>query len=327
MVPVSCLPARINAVLFVAYILDQRSKMENLLTTTAASKKILPGYVSLIFGILSIAFSALFIRWTNAPGVISTLYRMAISAGIMATPFFYSLWKSQVRLPAVGVVLAIAGGFFFSLDMYFWTTGIMLSGATNPTVLANTSPLWVGLGSWMIFREKQTSLFWVGLIMAVSGAALVLGQDLLRSSTFGLGTLFGVFSAVFYGGYHLISQRGRGYLNTLSYFWISTFSCAVFALIYALILGHPLTGYSTQTWWIFVIMGVLVQSAGWMLINHAQGHIPAAIVSPTLLAQPILTAILSFFFLKEAFTLWHIIGGIMVITGVYTVHRSKLNHL
>jgi drug/metabolite transporter (DMT)-like permease len=60
-----------------------------------------------------------------------------------------------------------------------------------------------------------------------------------------------------------------------------------------------------------------------MSINYAQGHIPAAIVSPTMLAQPLITAILAGLFLNETFTPWHLFGGAMVILGVYLVHRSR----
>jgi len=70
-------------------------------------------------------------------------------------------------------------------------------------------------------------------------------------------------------------------------------------------------------------MGILVQCLGWMSINFAQGHIPAAIVAPTLLAQPVMTAILSAIFLGETFTAWHLLGGGLVLVGVFTVHRSR----
>jgi drug/metabolite transporter (DMT)-like permease len=279
--------------------------------------------LGLLFGILSISFSALFIRWAHAPGVISSFYRMGIGAIIMVLPFTYQVRRHSGYIPLRGILWGVAGGFFFSLDMYFWTTGIIMSGATIPTLMANTAPLWVGLGSWLVFREKQRSRFWVGLVIAMFGASFVLGQDLLRSSEFGLGALFGIFSAVFYGGYLLASQRGRSYLNTLSYFWISTLVSAICLLIYSLVLHQPLLDYDKLTWLLFLVMGIVVQVLGWMSINYAQGHIPAAIISPTMLAQPLITAVLAGLFLNETFTPWHLLGGVMVILGVYLVHRSR----
>jgi drug/metabolite transporter (DMT)-like permease len=94
-------------------------------------------------------------------------------------------------------------------------------------------------------------------------------------------------------------------------------------LIYSLVLRQPLLGYEIRTWVLFVVMGILVQVFGWMFINYAQGHLSAAIVSPTMLAQPILTAVFAVMLLGETFTSWHLFGGTMVILGVYLVHRGR----
>jgi drug/metabolite transporter (DMT)-like permease len=60
-----------------------------------------------------------------------------------------------------------------------------------------------------------------------------------------------------------------------------------------------------------------------MTINYAQGYLPASIVSPTLLGQPVVTAIVAAILLGEQFTTWQIVGGILVLLGVYLVHRSN----
>ena len=226
------------------------------------------GYLTLILGILSIAMSPIMVRWTNAPGVITSFYRLLFGSLLMALPFGIQVKNKPQSVPRRGVWFGILAGFFFALDMFFWSTGIMMSGATNPTFLANTAPLWVGLGAWLIYREPQKLKFWMGLLTAVIGAALVLGQDLRFSAELGLGTFFGLISAVFYGGFQLVGQHGRRYLNTLAYFWISTTASAFFLLVIALVLQEPLWGYSIQTWLMFLIMAVLVQCIGWLLVNR-----------------------------------------------------------
>jgi drug/metabolite transporter (DMT)-like permease len=199
----------------------------------------------------------------------------------------------------------------------------MLSGAARPTLVANTAPLWVGLGSLLIFRERQTVVFWVGLVVAVLGAMLVLRVDLSQGSELGLGTFLGLLAGVFYAGYHLVTQLGRVDLSALTYFWITTFGSAVVLLIVNFVFGHALTGYSVHTYLIFLITGVVVQLCGWLVINYAQGYLPASIVAPTLLAQPLLTVILAVLLLGETFSIWQIVGAGGVFAGVYLVHRSR----
>jgi len=70
-------------------------------------------------------------------------------------------------------------------------------------------------------------------------------------------------------------------------------------------------------------MVVMIQSGAWFLINFAQGHLPASLVAPTLLAQPVLTGVVAFLLLGEDLTLWQITGGIIVVIGIYTVHFAK----
>jgi drug/metabolite transporter (DMT)-like permease len=221
------------------------------------------------------------------------------------------------------VKLALLGGLLFGLDVAFWATGITISGAATPTLMANTAPIWVGLGAMLIFHERLNALFWLGLILAMFGALLVLGADFTRGSTLGLGTLLGLMAAVFYGAYYLVTQRGRVYLNTLSYFWITTFTAASTLLLLNLILGNPLVGYSLQTYLAFLGLGLIAQTLGWLTINYAQGYLPASIVAPTLLGQPVVTAIFAVLLLGETFSPWHILGGILVLVGVYIVHRSR----
>jgi drug/metabolite transporter (DMT)-like permease len=284
-------------------------------------------YLALLIGLLSIGFSGIFVQWANAPGTVTAFYRMAIPAVVVTIPFLWHMngkWRSLSR---AGVALALFGGLLFALDLSFWVTGIDLSGASRPTLMANTAPLWVGLGSLLIFRERLGRLFWLGLALAIFGAAIVLGADLVSSSVVGFGTFLGLLAAVFYGAYYLVTQRGRVFLNTLSYFWITVASASLILLFINLTLNRPLLGYDRFTVLNFLAIGLIAQLLGWGLINYSQGYLRASIVAPTLLLQPVVTAIIAVMLLGERFTIWHIIGGLVVLVGVFIVHRSRSGSL
>ena len=291
------------------------------------SKKTEPNsraYLALFIGLFSIGFAAILISLAQAPGTVSAFYRMAVASVLVALPFLNQSKKREKPLPAKGIKLALLGGLLFGLDVGLWATGITISGAAaTPTLMANTAPIWVGLGAMLIFHERLKVLFWVGLLIAMFGALLVLGADFSRGGEFGLGTFLGLLAAVFYGAYYLVTQQGRVYLNTLTYFWITTATAAVVLLIINLGLGQPLLGYDLKTYLAFLALGVVAQTLGWLTINYSQGFLPASIVAPTLLGQPVVTAILAVLLLGETFSPWHILGGILVLVGVYIVHRSR----
>lgn len=60
-----------------------------------------------------------------------------------------------------------------------------------------------------------------------------------------------------------------------------------------------------------------------MGVAYTLGYLPASIVSPTLLLQPVLTGLLAVPILGERISIVQIFGGIAVLVGVYIVHRSR----
>lgn len=282
-----------------------------------------PAYLALGVGIMSLSFSAFFVRWANAPGIVTSFYRMAIATALLAWPFYRRVKANKVSLSRLGLRFAVLGGLFFAADLALWSTGVVMSGAANPTLLANTAPLWVGLGTLILFRERLKVMFWVGLMLTMTGAAVILGLDSLRAVSFGLGALLGLLAGIFYGGYFLITQRGRETLDSITYFWPAAVSSTVGLLILCLVFRQPLTGYPASAYLNFLALGVASQVFGYLSINYALGHLPASIVAPTMLGQPVATAILAGPLLGETLSLWQVLGGLAVLAGVYVVHRSQ----
>jgi len=282
----------------------------------------LRAYLDLAIAMVSLGFSAVFVRWADAPGVVTSLYRMAVAVALLAWPFFRRA-RAAGGLARRGLTFAFLGGLFFAADLALWATGVVMSGATNPTLLANTAPLWVGLGALVLFRERLRIGFWAGLALAMGGAVLILRLDSLEAMELGLGSLLGLLAGVFYGGYFLLTQRGRESLDSLSYFWPAALTSTIALLVACLALRQPLLGYPLRTYLNFLALGIVTQVIGYLAINDALGRLPASIVSPTLLGQPVVTALLAGPLLGEQLGRWEIIGGLAVLAGIYLVHRSR----
>lgn len=294
----------------------------NLDRQTCLSQSRAPAYLALAGGLVALGFSAVFVRLAEVPGSVAGFYRMFIGLLFLTIPFANSR-RAKPRPTWIAVRIALLGGLFFAIDLIFWATGVVLSGATNPTLMSNTAPLWVGLGTLLLFKEKLPAGFWWGLAIAMMGAVLVLGLDALKSFDLGLGTLYGLIAGIFYGGYFLVTQRGRRVLDAISYFWYSVLGATVVLFFINLALGNPLIGYSRGSYLALIGLGVVSQGLGWLAINYAQGHLSATVVSPTLLGQPVLTGLIAGPVLGEVLEPLQIAGGLAVLVGVYLVHRSR----
>jgi drug/metabolite transporter (DMT)-like permease len=280
-------------------------------------------YIFLLAGALLISFSPVLIKDAGAPGTTTVFYRLFFGTVTLLIPFVFSRFKSEGSLNAKGIVLAVLAGLCLSVDMTLWATGIMVSNAAMPTLVGNLAPLWVGIGAFLFFKERQNSKFWIGLFVALVGVTFLIIQDLFQPNGIFKGLLFGLFAGVFYASFMLFAQSGRRLLNTISFLFISSLATTVFLGIFMLIQNFEFAGFSSKTWVLFVIMGVFIQAGAWFLINYAQGYLPASLISPTLLAQPVLAGIIAFFMLGEELSVWQIFGGVIVIIGIYTVHFAK----
>ena len=292
-----------------------------------ASRKILP-YLALGVTILSLGFAAFFVRWADAPPPVMGFYRLGI-ATLILTPFFVRRTVRAQAAPRTGgpgwgvLILPVLAGLGSGLDHFLWNASLKMTPVANATLLGNTSPLWVALATWLLFRQKLKKLFWLGLVLTMAGAAAVLGNDFLRHPVLGWGDLLAVTSSLFYAIFYLFSERSRRHLDTLTHVWICSLSSTVLLLLLSLATRSALTGYPLRTYLIFLAAALLPQLAGYLCLGYALGHLPASIVSPTMLGQPVMTALLAIPLLGEALQPSQWIGGLVVLAGIFLIHRSR----
>jgi drug/metabolite transporter (DMT)-like permease len=183
--------------------------------------------------------------------------------------------------------------------------------------------LWVGLGALLLFREQLSFRYWCGLILSIVGMAILVGATSWSGLQLNVGDLLALAASGFYAAYILITQRARAHVDTLTFMTISLVSTIPVLLILNLAMGTALTGYSMKTWLALIGLGLVSHMGGWLAINYALGHLRAAPVPVTLLGQVIVTALLSIPVLGEALSRRQIIGGIVVLGGIYLANQSK----
>lgn len=279
-------------------------------------------YLALIAGVLALSLSSLFVRLADASPLVTSFYRMTI-ASLVFLPFGVRSLIKQKGIRSIHFLFPIAAGTFSAFDHGIWGFAIMNTRVANATLLNNIAPLWVALIAWLVWKEKPRSRFWVGLLLTLLGATVVLGYDMLVHPSLSFGDLLGVLSSFFYAGYYLTTQKGRAHLPTITYVWLATTVTAIVLLIACLVAQQPLTGYSLNTYLTFLAAGLISQVSGYYAIVYALGHLPASVVSPSMIAQPVLTAFLAIPVLGEALMPGQWMGGFAVLLGIYLVNISS----
>jgi drug/metabolite transporter (DMT)-like permease len=283
-------------------------------------------YVLLAFGIFCIGFSAIFVKLADLPGSTSGFYRLGLASIALSIPYVARRSKHPAMSRRVFGFAAL-GGLFFALDVWTWQSGLIYASAASATLLGNTSSIIVALGAWLIFHEKLHLPFWTGLFIAFAGVLLVLGADFFtQPSTSLLGTrtegnLLALLGAFFYAGYLLTTQHTRAQLDTVAYLFLMSSIGALILLGLTIAQGDPLWGFSIKSWLALVGLARFSHVMGWLAISYALGHIRASLVSVTLLGQPVLTALFSIPLLGEDLIPLQVIGGLLVLSGIYIVNR------
>lgn len=276
-------------------------------------------YLALALGVLFIGTSAIFVKLASVHGSVSAFYRI-LFAGLALFPL-YLLRKKRTRPTNRDLRLITLGGLVFASNIVIWNTSILLTSAAAATLLSNNSPLWVGLGAMLIFHEKLSRKYWFGLLIALAGMATIVGGNAFQQLHLNVGHLLAILASLSYAAYMLITQKARARTDTLTLNFFTMLVGATVLLPVVLLFGQPLTGFSQRTWLALLGLGLIPQFVGWLAINYAMGHIPAARVSVILLGQPVVTAILGFIILHETLSLADLFGGVLVLSGIYLVNQ------
>lgn len=276
-------------------------------------------YAAMVFGIICISTSGIFIKLASVPGPVAGLYRVSVAAIVMAIPFLLHArhihWTRRMLL-AAGV-----GGIFFACDMALWNTALLNTSVANAVLLGNTAPIWVGLGAIVLFHQRLRRQFWWGLALALAGAGLIVGLDLVGAGGTTLGNLLALTAGLFYACYLLVTQRARTRLDALSYFWLAAMASLLTLLPMTVVLNQPLA-VPPSALLPLLGLGIVTHTFGWLSLNFAQGHLPASLVAPSLLGQPVIASLLAIPILGETLAWFQVVGGAIVIAGIFLVHRA-----
>jgi len=285
-------------------------------------------YAALAVGVACIGWSAIFVKWAGVPGSASAFYR-AFFAFLILAPLALRSARQRAHqragaLPRAALWLAILAGLFFAGDLAMYNSAILLTSATNATLLGNNSPVIVALVAWFLFGSRPGSIYWIGLAIAMLGTVAIVGVDIFAHPSFGLGDLLASLASVCFSGYLVAVEqvRTRARVDTLTLTTITVGVTAAACLVIALVMRTPLTGYSLSAWSSLLALGLVCQVGGYLALTYALGRLPATLTSVGLLVQAPLTALLAVPLLHESLSAAQILGGALVLGGVYLVNAA-----
>lgn len=282
---------------------------------------------SLLMGIVAVSFASILIRFAQGAGMASlsiAAWRLIFASTILL-PYAWATRRDEIRdLSGREWVLLVASGLFLGLHFATWIASLGYTSVASSVVLVSMGPVFVGVGSWLLLRERPGALLVAGIVLAAAGSVVISWGDLDQGRDQLVGDLLALAGAIFVAGYLMIGYRVRARRSLTTYIAL-VYGVAMVALVLIVLLaGQPMFGYGLDAYGWVLALALGPQIVGHSTLNWALRYLSATFVAIVTLAEPIGSGILAYVLLGEAVGWPTAIGGAMVLAGIYVASRAEV---
>jgi drug/metabolite transporter (DMT)-like permease len=280
-------------------------------------------YFALIIGVFAVSTGAIFARLADAQALVIAAYRVGLASLILAPFAWFKARHEIVRLLKKDLKLAVLSGFFLAMHFATWISSLDYTSVANSVILVNTNPLWVGLLTPFIAKERVKRATIFGITISVIGGIIIGYGDFATGGKALLGDALALMGSICAAIYLLLGRNLRRKLSLLPYIFICYGSAAVILWIIVLCLGLPLAGFSQTTVYALWGMALISQLTGHTSYNWALKWFSASLIAVSLLGEPIGATILAYIIFHEGLTVHKVIGGIFILVAIYIAASSE----
>ena len=273
--------------------------------------------IALFFAVFAVSTGAIFVRLADAPALVTAAYRLGLST-LMIAPFAW--WNSKdelLGLSRTDLRLAIIAGFFLALHFATWISSLDYTSVANSVVLVNTNPLWVGLLTPWMTKERLKRGTIIGILFSVLGGGIIGLGDFATGGKALLGDGLALCGSICMAVYLLIGRKLRSKLSLLPYVFVCYGSAAVILWITVMALRLPVSGFGYMTFTALFGMALVSQVIGHTSYNWALKWFSPSLIAVCLLGEPVGSTLMAYFFFHEGLTAFKIIGGFIILAAIY----------
>lgn len=278
--------------------------------------------LALVVAVLAVSSSAPLIAFASAPALAVAFWRNGL-ASVALTPIALGPRRAEVRDAVRGSkrragVFCLLAGLALAAHFGTWMPSVKLGTVATSTALVATQPVWQGLiAAWQ--GRRPSTAGWVGIGLAVAGAAWATGADVGVSGQAVLADVLAVLGAIFAAIYTALGEQARSALSTTTYTWICYGVCAVLLVIVCSIGQIQLIGYDGRTWAAILALVAGAQLLGHSMFNYALEHTTATTVSVLILLEVPGAALLAWLWLGQVPRAGALPGLALLLAGVAVV--------
>lgn len=295
----------------------------------ASASPPLPPVLVLVVAVVAFSWAGPLVRFTDAAALAVSAWRLLFSVAFLAAVLVLRP-DSRRALAALGVRelrLALAAGTFLALHFWIWIASIDFTTVASSVVLVSTQPLWVALLSMLFLGERPRRGEWVGLVVAVAGAAWIGWGDVALGPRALLGDGMALLAALLAAAYYSVGRALRPGLDLWSYVGL-VYGVAAGLLLAAVLLSPsvPLVrGYEATDWLVFLALAAGPMMLGHTGVNYALRYVRAYLANLATLGEPLGATLIAWLLpaIGEQPGPSLVGGGLLILFGVGLALRAR----
>ena len=224
---------------------------------------------------------------------------------------------------------ALLGFLGISFHQWLQSNGLKTAQATTTAWIISTSPAFIAVLGWLVLKEKLKLHQSLGIALSMCGVLAVVSKgdwEALAVGKFGtVGDFLILISSVNWAVFSILSRRGlKSHPSTRMTLWVMTPGWLFTSVTF--IAGKNYTEFLQLDWrgWMaMVYLGILTTGLAYIAWFSALSQLPAAQTGAFLFIEPLTSMVVAANVLGEKITLASVLGGVVILVGIWMVNRVK----
>ena len=258
---------------------------------------------------------------------------------LLIATIVFSIWntvqlsnsdRDEISTPtytARAIVLLLLAGISFAISLSLWAWSLTQTSIANSTLLNNMMPIFTTLGGWLVFRQKFSLRFLIGMAIAVIGAVAIGIEDLHAADSNLIGDGAALTAAAFSALSILTIEQLRMQFSTPVIMQWTSLAGGLFLLPLVFLTEGQLLPASNTSWLAIIGLGLISQALGQGLLTYSLAKFSSGFVAVSMLAIPVIAAILALGIFNEQLSLFNWLAFAVVLCGIYLAISAKDNNL
>lgn len=292
-----------------------------------SNSRLLP-YLEALFAVIvwGASFIATKVALQDASPI--TIVWLRFLMGVIILGFVVGLRK-QFTLPAKREwgYFALLGFLGITFHQWLQSNALQTSEAGTTAWIVSTTPVFMALLGWFLLKERLGWTKNLGILLAFLGVLIVISKGDLGSVSIGKfgapGDVLILISAINWAVFSALSRPGlKSHPASLMMFLLMVFGWLFTTLLFLTTGGlREIPSITLNSWMALGFLGVFCSGLAYVAWYDALKALTTAETGVFLYLEPLVAVVVAFFVLGEAITLASLLGGAVILFGVWLVNR------